>query len=314
MQHTHLFNKSKESLFKEIERLNKRVFALEKIEREKKIIEQSFKDRGRELNCLFGLAQLIEQYDSSIDKILQGVADLIPLSWQYPSITCARVLFDNLQFTSQDFKVSKWKQETNILVNGQKIGKIEVYYIKKMPKIYEGPFLKEERMLIEALSERISRFVERIKAQDQLEMEKSALNNMNITLSEVLARVHSEKREIGDSIYANFNKVILPIIHALGSGANSKQKKYISLLRSSLEDLTSPFINRLSKDFMSLTPSEIQICNMIRGGLSTKEISSLRGLSIATINKHRENIRKKLGLTNKTVNLITFLNTYMETQ
>jgi DNA-binding CsgD family transcriptional regulator len=313
MKDTNIFNKSKESLLKEIERLNKRVFELEKIEQEKRIIEQSLKERSKELNCLYGLSQLIERYGPSIDRVLQGVTELVPLSWQYPSITSARILFDNLEFTSHNFRVSKWKQETDILVDGQQIGKIQVYYNKRMPKIYEGPFLKEERMLIDALSERISRFAERINAQDQLEMEKTALNNMNITLREVLARVQNEKREIGDSIYANYNKVILPLIHAIETDSQSKQKRHISLLKSNLEDLISPFVNKLSKDFMSLTPSEIQICNMIREGLSSKEISNLRSLSTATINKHRENIRKKLGLTNKAVNLATFLNSYMET-
>ena len=104
------------------------------------------------------------------------------------------------------------------------------------------------------------------------------------------------------------------IIHTLETGTHPNQKQYISLLKSNLEDLISPFINKLSKDFMSLSPLEIQICNMIKGGLSTKEIANLRGLSNATINRHRENIRKKLGLTNTDVNLTTFLNTYMETQ
>jgi len=64
---------------------------------------------------------------------------------------------------------------------------------------------------------------------------------------------------------------------------------------------------------MNLTPSEIQICNMIKSGLSTKEITSLRGLSDSTLHRHRENIRKKLKLTNKNINLTTYLNTYMET-
>ena len=299
---------------KEIEGLKNRISELEEIEREKKVIEHSLQERVKELNCLYGLAQLIEKHDNSIERILQGLADLIPPSWQYPSITCARISYGDIVHTSRDFRVSKWKQETVIVINDQKIGRIEVYYLKKMPKIYEGPFLKEERMLIDALAERISRLVERINAKSQLEIEKSTLDNMNITLREVLARVQSEKKEIGDSIHANYNKVILPIIHALETDIQPKQKQYISLLKSNLEDLISPFVNKLSKDFMSLTPSEIQICNMIKSGLSTKEIANLRGLSTATVNRHRENIRKKLELTNTDVNLITYLNAYMETQ
>jgi len=307
-------NKSRDSLLKEIDRLNEHISSLKKFEQEKKTIETELQERVKELNCLYGLSKLIEQYDPAIDRIMQGIADLIPQSWQYPSITCARIYFDGDEFTSQKFNVSKWKQETDILVDSQKVGKIEVYYINKMPKIYEGPFLKEERMLINELSETISRFVERINAKNLLEIEKSTLNNMNITLREVLAKTQSEKREIGDLIYANYNKVILPIIHTMEANAYSKQKQHISLLKSNLEDLISPFVNKLSKEFISLTPSEIQICNMIKGGLSTKEIANLRNLSTATISRHRENIRKKLGLTNTDANLTTFLNSYMENQ
>ncbi len=306
--------KSKEPLLKELEEAKKRISNLENIEQEKLTIEHSLQERVKELNCLYGLSQLIEQYDSSINRILQGLADLIPPSWQYPSITSARIIFDGKEFTSQNFKTSKWRQETDIWVDGQKIGKIEVYYTKRKTKIYEGPFLKEERMLIDALSESINRYVERINAKNQLEIEKTTLNNMNITLREVLARVQSEKREIGDSIYANYNKVILPIIHAMEPDARVKQKKHIALLKSNLEEFISPFINKLSKDFMSLTPSEIQICNMIKSGLSTKEIANLRSLSTATVNRHRENIRKKLALVNMSVNLTTYLNTYMEAE
>ncbi len=307
-------SKSRESLLKETENLNKRISELERIEKEKNTVEHSLKERVKELNCLYGLTQLIEQHDTSVERILQGLADLIPPSWQYPSITAARINLDGRDFTSRNFRASKWKQEADILVDGRKRGKIEVYYLKKMPKIYEGPFLKEERMLINALSGKISRFIEHANAKSQIEIEKSTLDNMNITLREVLVRVQSEKKDIGDSIHSNYNKVILPIIHVLESDMQPKQGQYMSLLKSSLEDLISPFINKLSKDFMSLTPSEIQICNMIKGGMSTKEIANLRGLSTATVNRHRENIRKKLGLTNTDVNLITYLNAYMETR
>ncbi|UCD34810.1 MAG: helix-turn-helix transcriptional regulator [Nitrospiraceae bacterium] len=217
-----------------------------------------------------------------------------------------------MKFKSKNFRESQWKLETDINVTGQKIGKIEVYYIRKMPEIYEGPFLKEERILLDHLSYRISRLTERIQAKKQLQVEKLTLKNMNITLHEVISRVQAEKIRVGNSIHVNCDKIILPIVHALEAEATLKQKKYIDLLKSNLNELISPFINQLSKDFMSLTPSEIQICNMIKAGSSTKEIASLRGLSVSTLHRHRENIRKKLNITNKNVNLTTYLNTYMK--
>lgn len=306
-------DKRTSSLQREIRTLHKNISKLGDLQREKQQIECSLRERCKELNCLYGLSELIELHDPSINKILRGLIHLIPISWQYPDITRVKILFYDLEFKSKNFKESQWKLETDINVTGQKIGKIKVYYLKKMPDIYEGPFLKEERILLDHLSYRISRLTERIHAKKQLQVEKSTLKNMNIALHEVILRVEAEKKEIGDTIHVNCDKIILPIIHALEAEATHKQKKYIDLLKSNLNDLISPFINQLSKDFMSLTPSEIQICNMIKNGLSTKEIANLRGLSVSTLHRHRENIRKKLNITNRKINLTTYLNMYMKT-
>ena len=81
----------------------------------------------------------------------------------------------------------------------------------------------------------------------------------------------------------------------------------MEMLRNNLEEVTSPFISKLSLSYRSLTPTEITICNMIRNGMRTKEIASMRGVSEATINRHRENIRRKLKITNQETNLATFL-------
>jgi len=85
------------------------------------------------------------------------------------------------------------------------------------------------------------------------------------------------------------------------------QKKYIEMIRTNLEEITSPFISKLSFSYHSMTPTEIAICNMIRNGIRTKEIAEMRSVSEATINRHREKIRRKLKLTNQDVNLASFL-------
>ena len=79
------------------------------------------------------------------------------------------------------------------------------------------------------------------------------------------------------------------------------------MLKDSLDEITSPFINKISDKYRSLTPTEIQICHMIRNGLRTKEIAQIRGISAATVSRHRERVRRKLGIANKDVNLVTYL-------
>ena len=85
----------------------------------------------------------------------------------------------------------------------------------------------------------------------------------------------------------------------------------MEMLQTNLEEITSPFISQLSLAYHSMTPTEIAICNMIRNGMHTKEIAETRGVAAATINRHRENIRRKLKLTNEDVNLATFLQSSM---
>ena len=305
-------------MLKKMATKHRRVSELEKekrlqaeIEQEKVQIAHTLGERVKELNCLYGVSELIEAHGGSIDTLLQGVADLLPVSWQYPQITCARVVHDGQEYRTSTFKTSIWKQAAGIVVAGKKVGRVEVYYLKKMPGIDEGPFLKEERLLIDAVAERIGRALERIEAEQQLDVERAALKNMNIALHEVLAKVQDEKKEIGDAIQANVDKIILPILHALEIDLPPKQRGYVMLLKGNLAEISSPFTNTLSKQFMILTPTEIQICNMIKKGFSTKEIAKIRHLSPATVSRHREYIRKKLGLANKNVNLTTYLHTFL---
>ena len=82
----------------------------------------------------------------------------------------------------------------------------------------------------------------------------------------------------------------------------------INLIEFSLRDLMSPAVTRLSSAFVHLTPMEIQIAKLISQGRRTKEIAELLSLSAKTIEYYRENLREKLGLKNKRINLQSYLN------
>jgi len=283
---------------------------LVELEQDRKRLEHFLKERNKELNCLYGIAKEIERSGSSLDILLQGIVELLPDSWQYPEITAGRIVFDSHEYTTPNFVRSQWRQISTINIDEKEVGAVEVYYMKEMPAIDEGPFLQEERSLIDMIAERIGRVAERIRTQKQLEVEQNVIKNMNITLREILAKVQEEKKEIGEMVQANVDKVIIPILHALDSEVSPGQKGYVALLKQNLAEITSPFTDKLSKRFMSLSPAEIQICNMIKMGMSSKEIAHIRHLSPATVHRHREHIRRKLGLTNQSVNLTTYLNTF----
>jgi DNA-binding CsgD family transcriptional regulator len=274
-------------------------------------VEHALGERIKELNCLYGIAGLVDRCGGSIDRLLGGVVELLPGSWQYPEVACAQVTFDGREYQTANYRPSRWRQAADLRVGSKVAGVVEVCYLRKQPIHDEGPFLKEERLLIGAVSERLGRAIDRIRAEQQLEVERAALRNMNIALKEVLARAQEEKADLRRAIQANVDKIVIPILDALESEVSYEQRKYLTLLRGNLEEITSPFADKLSRKFMRLTPTEIRICDMVRRGLVSKEISLLRGISLATVSRHREHIRRKLGLTNEPVNLATYLHTFM---
>lgn len=279
-----------------------------------KLLELQLRERIKELDCLYKLTKLIERNEDSLDKILQGTADLLPTSWQYPEISCARIRYREQVFQSANFKSTRWRQNAPISINDNQEGLVEVHYLKKKPRLDEGPFLKEERQLIDAVSNRIAKAAERISTQRQLQVERQALRDANAALHDSLVQSQREKKMVGVSIQAKIDKIITPILYALQVESNSRQLEYLNLLKKNLEDIITPFVEGNQKVMGKLSPVELQVANMIKHGLSTKEIAGMRGTSPATINRHRESIRRKLGITNHKVNLTSYLNNIVDVQ
>lgn len=309
---------SKDSLVRKLTAANREIVQLKQeqqiktaIEKEKSKIEHDLRERIKELNCLYGVAELIEENYDDLDTAIQGIISLIIKSWQYSEIATCRIIINGREIKGPRFKSTPWKQSAYIMQSKERIGILEVYYLDEMPKIDEGPFLKEERLLINDIAIRIGGFLERISEKRQLKDEQLYLQNANIALKEVLKKVKEEQNDTSRTIHANVERMVTPLLHSLRKMANQEQSKFIDLIESSLNDILSPFIQKLSYSFMGLTPKELQICNLIRYGLSTKEIAEIMYISGATVSRHRENIRKKLRLNNKKINLPTFLRSHM---
>ncbi len=126
-------------------------------------------ERVKELNCLHEISKLVEGEDISLEKIYQEIVDLIPRSWQYPEITCSRIIIDSKEYKTKCFKKTIWKQSSEILKYGNQVGVFEVYYLEEKPEIYEGPFLKEERTLINVINERLGHIVEHKQAEEEIQ-------------------------------------------------------------------------------------------------------------------------------------------------
>ena len=281
-------------------------------------IEIALRERIKELNCLYGISQLAERYLHSLDGLLQELVNFLPYAWQYPEVTCARILFKGKTYTSDRFIVTSWRQSAQIYMYHEPVGEVSIFYLEECPPADEGPFLKEERALLDTVAEQIGTIATRISAEMELEetnrqltLERQALQEANTALRILLSRIEQEKQEVYQDIKMNVEKILTPILLTLASQLTPAQIKYVKMLQNNLEEITSPFISKLSLSYHSMTPTEIAICNMIRNGMRTKEIAEMRGVSEATIHRHREKIRRKLKLTNQDVNLATFLQSSM---
>jgi PAS domain S-box-containing protein len=126
----------------------------------------ALRERVKKLDCLFGISALVERPGISLEGILQGTADLIPPAWQYPDVTAARITLDDQAFSTNNFsETTPWRQAADIVVRGQHSGSVEVIYLAERPPSDEGPFLKEERSLLNAIAERLGRIIQRIRAE-----------------------------------------------------------------------------------------------------------------------------------------------------
>lgn len=146
-------------------------------------------------------------------------------------------------------------------------------------------------------------------ANEQLRLEQRALEEKNIAMREVLGRFEEEKRTMRRQISNNLEEALTPLLARLRARADNDQRVLIDLLEQQLREIASPFLEVLRTNYTRLTPREQEICLMIKAGRRSKEIAGLLDLSLLTVHKHREKIRKKLGLNSTSVNLSSFLKT-----
>ncbi len=116
------------------------------------------KERLKELTCINETTQIIKE-NRSIGETLTQISQILPRAWQYPEMTVARIWLEGEEYTSLGFREGHWKQSQKFETIDSRKGEIEVFYLKEFPELDEGPFLKEERQLIENLSSIISNYL-----------------------------------------------------------------------------------------------------------------------------------------------------------
>lgn len=128
--------------------------------------ETALRERVKELSCLYGIAQIAARPDILMDDVLQGIVELLPPAWQYPEITVARIIVDGRVYATRGFREGPRKQTVDIVVGGDVRGAVEVVYSDEKAECDEGPFLKEERNLIDGVARQVALILERKEAEE----------------------------------------------------------------------------------------------------------------------------------------------------
>jgi PAS domain S-box-containing protein len=141
----------------------------------------------------------------------------------------------------------------------------------------------------------------------ELQAQRVHLEQKNVALNELVRSVEEEKNTIKRQVQANVSRSILPLLSQLAMRVTPELNDLVNLLRRSLEDISGSFTSTLETKFPQLTPRELDVCRMVRNGLHSKEIAGLLSVSLRSVEKFRQSIRRKLRLQGKKQNLQTFL-------
>ena len=160
--------KTKEQLIDELVQMRQQINQLEARGAECKLTEQHLGERVKELKCLYSISRLAERAGISLNEICREVVSLLPQGWHYPEIAYSRITVNYDEFKTENYRDTEWKQSADIIVNGRKVGTVEVGYLEVNLAIDEGLFLEEEEALISAVAEHLATTVARKQAEEAL--------------------------------------------------------------------------------------------------------------------------------------------------
>jgi len=141
----------------------------ENIEKPLNSLVEELKERAKELNCLYEVQETLGQPGVKTQEALNRIIEVIPPGWQYPEICQSEITFGENVFRSAEFAKTPWVQHSDIIVQDQAVGRISVYYTEEKPDLDEGPFLIEERRLINTIADQVGNFLLHQRLQDVFE-------------------------------------------------------------------------------------------------------------------------------------------------
>ncbi|MBU2228231.1 MAG: PAS domain S-box protein [Proteobacteria bacterium] len=144
--------------------------------------------------------------------------------------------------------------------------------------------------------------------EEELSIKSRNLEEVNTALKVLLKQREEDRKELEENVLANVKTSLLPYLEKLKKGPlTQRQRAYLEILEAQMKKIISPFLHRISQACFDLTPQEIRVADFVKNGNTTKEIADILRISIKTVDYHRDNIRRKMGIKNHHTNLRSFL-------
>jgi two-component system NtrC family sensor kinase len=157
----------------------------------------ALRERVKELTCLYGIGRIAQLPGVSLGDAIQQIAELLPPAWQFPDIACARIILDGRVFATSGYQEGSYRQTAELTIDGKERGLIEVAYLKEREEFAEGPFLPEERSLIDTVAREVGLVVGRRETEESQATLQAQLRHADrlATIGQLAAGVAHELNE-----------------------------------------------------------------------------------------------------------------------
>ncbi|MFC1639192.1 sensor histidine kinase [Gemmatimonadota bacterium] len=227
-------------------------------------VRHELEERVKELNCLYGIGRVVERHRDSLETTLQEIVNLLPSSWEYPEIACARIVVHDMEFKTDNYADTPWKQAAELCISSELAGCVEVGYLEEKPTRAEGPFLAEERALLDAVSLRTGHIIEFLQGDQSARQREAELRDRLTHLTRV-----STLGEMASSIAHEVNQPLTAIatytqacVRMLRAGTTTNSEIIEILTRVTDEALRAGSIIHRLKSLARRHASKHTVCDI----------------------------------------------------
>lgn len=179
-------------------------------------VTAALRERIKELDCLYEITRLSQRHDLALDEILSGVGPIVARAWQFPEIASVKLTVGGRSYTTAASRRPVAKQSSPVRVHGEVVGHIEVGYCGKCPPCDEGPFLREERHLLDAVAGHLGRIIEARENEERLrQLSQELIKAQEHERQRIARELHDD---VGQtlSVTRMYLEGLLPLLGACG--------------------------------------------------------------------------------------------------